>query len=916
MPQSNPRYLWSARALVLSVIIVSCGSPPPSAGPGPSDHDRDGGSAGPDGGTMSCALPTEGCACDATEPRFCYLEPTATGSADLLICHRGTRYCRGGAWSACESVQDYTIDTSSALITGPSAPNPCDPSYYVTTLNPSPGDLTPMNSTNATYSPSSGGITITSMTGLSVPAPCTPLTACPAGFNCGTMSNGCGGSISCGTCGGGLTCGGGGVPGRCGSAASTCVPTGCGTANCGQVDNGCGGLTASCGTCTAPEACGLGGVPSVCGVAPPPPCVGPLCSRIPTCSGGGTTRVTGIVTAPGHDPVTVCNNVTICDRRIFGICVSSHVETRCTTSNPFGAADPLNNINVYVPGTTPAAFTPGVACGSCAAPLSGNPITRTTTDIDGAFTLTGVPCGANIPLVIQLGRWRRQVVIPNVACCGTTTVDASLTHMPRTSAEGDIPRIAMVTGNVDVMECVLRKIGIADSEFTTSSGPGRVHIFYGNGEDAGGGTAAASTLWSSSTGLDPYDMMLNACEGYRHTHTQAQQQRIIDYANRGGRVFATHFNYTWLTNNPSADPASGAPAPFAQTADWRVDYGATNSTMSATIDRTFTRGDAFARWLYNRGASTTLGFVDVAVIRVDLTDTNPPGQPWLYTTWYSGGTPLRIPTHYTFDTPIGTPPASQCGRVVFSDFHVENYSGANGVNFPGTCTNGPLTPQERVLEYMLFDLASCIATPPCVPQTCADQGISCGLAADGCGATISCGGCLAPASCGGGGTPGVCGAPPCVPLTCSTPGFACGVSSNGCGGTVTCPCTTYAPTATFVQNFSSQPSPCAIDECPVWGTFHYTADLPPGTRIDFAFETSQMSTAFPSPPTAVLTVNPPAMGTSRMGTADVSALMASVSAPANRYFLRLTTTLYSDASRARAPTLQESDVGFTCVPCN
>jgi hypothetical protein len=45
-----------------------------------------------------------------------------------------------------------------------------------------------------------------------------------------------------------------------------CVPTTCAakTATCGSVDDGCGGAL-DCGTCTAPETCGGGGVANQCG---------------------------------------------------------------------------------------------------------------------------------------------------------------------------------------------------------------------------------------------------------------------------------------------------------------------------------------------------------------------------------------------------------------------------------------------------------------------------------------------------------------------------------------------------------------------------------------------------------------------------------------------------------------------------
>lgn len=43
---------------------------------------------------------------------------------------------------------------------------------------------------------------------------CHPATTCESGYNCGTMSDGCGGHISCGTCAGGVLCGGNVCGGR------------------------------------------------------------------------------------------------------------------------------------------------------------------------------------------------------------------------------------------------------------------------------------------------------------------------------------------------------------------------------------------------------------------------------------------------------------------------------------------------------------------------------------------------------------------------------------------------------------------------------------------------------------------------------------------------------------------------------
>jgi hypothetical protein len=64
------------------------------------------------------------------------------------------------------------------------------------------------------------------------------------------------------------------------------------------------------------------------------------------------------------------------------------------------------------------------------------------------------------------------------------------------------------------------------------------------------------------------------------------------------------------------------------------------------------------------------------------------------------------------------------------------------------------------LYYTQIWIHLTMASPTCVPTTCADLGADCGEVADGCGGTLTCGTCSAPETCGGGGTPNVCGTSP------------------------------------------------------------------------------------------------------------------------------------------------------------
>ena len=118
------------------------------------------------------------------------------------------------------------------------------------------------------------------------------------------------------------------------------------------------------------------------------------------------------------------------------------------------------------------------------------------------------------------------------------------------------------------------------------------------------------------------------CVGNRVPKSTADQQRVINYANAGGRVFATHVSYVWLTNSDGTNNSNTAPKPFFQTADWDVNQGNFPTTLGL-VD-TSLQGDpatqarrvAFSQWLQLVGASTTLGQIVVNVTRKDFNSVN------------------------------------------------------------------------------------------------------------------------------------------------------------------------------------------------------------------------------------------------------------------------------------------------------
>jgi hypothetical protein len=415
----------------------------------------------------------------------------------------------------------------------------------------------------------------------------------------------------------------------------------------------------------------------------------------------------------------------LCSQQVA--CTTGSTTISGTVYAPNGT-DPLPNVLVYIPNAPVLPFPNNVECNPNGEPASGLPLVSTTTAVNGTFTLTNVPVGSNIPLVIQAGKWRRQFVIPTVSSCvntpasnasGTGTDNTSVPvghniHLPQNQGEGDIPKIAIATGAVDAVECVLSKMGVATSEFTNPGGSGRINFYLGldgaGAQIAGGGTPNEVQLENNLSNLEQYDLVMLPCQGLAYSPTASYLANVAQYANVGGRIYATHYSYDFLTYPSTTDPAGPddpATSPFQGVANWDVAQTTSIPTDTATINTSFPDGSLLANWLQVVGASTTLGQIPVNTIRQDQDGIVAPTQSYLSIS----NPPESI--QFTFSTPVGAPPATQCGRVLYNEYHVENGS-FGGSTFPAECTSGAITAQERFLEYSLFDLGT-FSTPPAVP---------------------------------------------------------------------------------------------------------------------------------------------------------------------------------------------------------
>jgi len=480
-----------------------------------------------------------------------------------------------------------------------------------------------------------------------------------------------------------------------------------------------------------------------------------------TSSGGG-----GTATSQGG---TACPAGLTCDVS----CPSGKSTTVSGRVYDPAGKNPLYGVAVYVPATALAPLPKGVPTGadqcSCGALYASGAITNATTDVNGNFTLTNVPLGAKVPLVLQIGKWRRSLTINVATSCGDNPQTGTSLTLPGTVAAGDtddnMPDIAVSTGSADTLECLLLRIGVSASEYVPgTSTAGHVHVFSGGSTGGGGGggfggggggqvgraeskpmanaPVSSTSLWDTQAHLMPFDVVLLSCEG-GETY-DANPPALESYLNVGGRAFASHFHYAWFSGPLGSTQSYSAPSDWGSNlATWSADKnggggggggGGQNGDIGGVIDLTlngstkpFSKGATLDTWLDARSA---LGGGGVASTELSIyqpkynatvTAANKVSQPWI--TADSKASVPNATMYFSFDTPVnaatpadGGSPA-YCGRAVFSDLHVAGNPATTDDTSkapPASCANVNLSPQEMALEFMLFDLSSCV-----VPDTVA-----------------------------------------------------------------------------------------------------------------------------------------------------------------------------------------------------
>jgi hypothetical protein len=423
--------------------------------------------------------------------------------------------------------------------------------------------------------------------------------------------------------------------------------------------------------------------------AQPAACTGLQCAVVPNCDGTNNTVLSGTL----YDPA---------------------------------GRNPLPDALVYIPidplGQVPAIALGTAACGACPAFKPGGLVSITLTDYAGHFSLSDVPAGQRIPLVFQIGKWRREVFL-EVPSCVETVVPPSLSRLPKNQTEGDMPQLAILAGGCDRLPCFVSDLGLDPSEFTGPDGGGRVHVYKGAGPgpDLSSGTAGDCTgdagacpLWSNKDQLAKYDTLLLGCECGENDQTKPDKLPLHDWLGAGGTVLAIHSQRTWFENGPDD---------FRTVANW----GRGSSSRPFGVGTSFVVGQIFNEWLGRENALGADGslLLNPAQVSTSVSTANSNATSWIVgETSSDAAAPsgddagdLRGDVKvFSFLTPVGGSPlalpnqplTTYCGRTLFTDIHPGGADVVDRSPVPASCQGGEMSVEEKALEFLFFDLTNCL----------------------------------------------------------------------------------------------------------------------------------------------------------------------------------------------------------------
>jgi hypothetical protein len=267
-----------------------------------------------------------------------------------------------------------------------------------------------------------------------------------------------------------------------------------------------------------------------------------------------------------------------------------------------------------------------------------------------------------------------------------------------------IPRIAVATGDYDKMECVLRKMGLADGTYDLYEGAKFLRSRPAR--------PSFSSLVRDLKKMKGYNVIfINCTDNTFESELQNSLvlQNLSAYVQSGGRLYVTDWSYDWVEQVGAFAPfIDFEPGPSGAVPEGhnKAALGASNLRLMADI-----KDARMARWLtlFRGVVQNSKSLIQHFLLNwVIMHKTHKDATVWVEgvirsrTGLIQGRRPLTVTFNF-----------KNCGKILFSSYHTEGRDDElkayplPAKPFPQYCGPG-FSPQDRILEYLIFDIANCV----------------------------------------------------------------------------------------------------------------------------------------------------------------------------------------------------------------